>query len=311
MCAFPERNCGGDTVNLNFLKTFVHVVEAGNFSRAAERVHLSQPAVSMQMQALAQDLGVELFRRRGHKLETTEAGAILYAQARRFLQDWQAVLHKLESVRQRLQGRLALGASTTPGDYLLPQLLCQFHSLHPELEVRMEVGSSEEIVSALLDGRLDLAVVGYQPQDDALEAQVVFEDQLVAVFAPDYGLARLNKVGVEDLLAQPLLQRTQGSATRQVLERALGERGYDPDDMKIIMELGSSRALLEAAARGLGVAVVSKAAAADYTDSGRLAWACVEGLELRRNFWLVQSRRLRSAAQQAFVQFLLRSDLRG
>ena len=116
----------------------------------------------------------------------------------------------------------------------------------------MEVGSSEEIVSALLDGRLDLAVVGYQPQDDALEAQVVFEDQLVAVFAPDYGLARQNKVGVEDLLAQPLLQRTQGSATRQVLERALAERGYDPDDMKIIMELGSSRALLEAAARGLG-----------------------------------------------------------
>lgn len=298
-------------MNLNFLRTFVTVVEAGNFSRAAGRLHLSQPAVSMQMQSLAQDLGAELFRRTGHRLETTEAGAILYQEAKELLRHWQTTVHKLDSLRQRLRGRLELGASTTPADYLLPPYLSQFYRLHPELELHMQVAASGEVLSALESGRLDLAVIGYRPQNQELQCSVLFEDELAAVFSPEHPRAGIRNFNVEDLLAQPLLQRTGGSASRQVLEQALVEAGYDPGKLNIVMELGSTRALLEAAAQGLGVAVVSKLAAADYLQQGRLRWRSIAGLTLKRDFWLVESQRPHSPIHKAFVKFLQRGDYHG
>lgn len=293
-------------MNLNFLKTFVTVVEVGNFSRAANRLHLSQPAVSMQMQSLAQDLGVQLFRRSGHSLDTTEAGTILYHKAKEMLRDWQATVHQLDSLSRRLRGRLELGASTTPGDYLLPPRLCEFYRLHPELEVHMYVASSGEVQQALEAGRLDLAVVGYRPQTPSLECSVLFQDELAVVFAPEHSLAGTKTIRVDDMLAQPLLQRTGGSASRQVLEQALQELDYDSATLKVVMELGSTRALLEAAACNLGIAVVSKLAAADYIEQGRLLWRPVSGLMLKREFWLVQSQRPHSPVHKAFVQYLQR-----
>lgn len=298
-------------MNLNFLGTFVSVVEEGNFSRAAKRLHLSQPAVSMQMQALAQELGVELFRRRGHRVETTEAGSLLYQRARELLQGWQNTIYQLEGLRQRLQGRLELGASTVPGDFLLPPRLCEFYRLHPDLEIRMTVAPSEEIIAALVAGELDLAVVGYKPEVPGLESTVLFQDELIAVFSPGHSLAHRKTIKAEDLSAQPLLQRTQGSATRQVLEKALLQGGKPPR-LQVVMELGSSRALLEAAARGLGVAVVSKLAAADFIEQGRLLSLSVSGLELQRNFWLVhQTGRFLSPAVKTFAKYLQRGDYLG
>ncbi|MDD4657680.1 MAG: selenium metabolism-associated LysR family transcriptional regulator [Eubacteriales bacterium] len=295
-------------MNLNFLRTFICVVEEGNYSRAANRLHLSQPAVSMQMQTLAEDLGVELFRRRGHRVELTEGGAILYDRARDVLGLWQKTVHQLEGLRQRLQGRLELGASTVPGDYLLPLRLCEFYRLHPDLEVRMQVAPSREIVRELAAGRLDLAVVGYKPQEPGLESEVLFQDELVAIVSPDHDLARRKFISVEALLANPFLQRTAGSATRQVLDNALEAKGISPRQLPVAMELGSSRALLEAAAQGLGLAVVSSLAAADCIRQGRLVSRPVSGLDLRRNFWLVLTKAPRSPALAAFIEFLRRSD---
>lgn len=298
-------------MNLNFLKTFVTVVEEGNYSRAANRLHLSQPAVSMQMQALAQDLGVDLFRRSGHRVETTEAGAILYSRAAEMLQDWQKTVHQLEGLRQRLEGKLELGASTVPGDYLLPRQLCAFYQLHPDVKVRMTVSQSQEIVDGLVAGDLDLAVVGYQPDHPGLDSEVLLEDEIVAVFSPDYQLARRKAVAPGELLTHPVLMRTRGSATRQVLEESLTAAGIDPASINTVMELGSSRALMEAAAQGLGIAVVSKLATADYLKHGHLVWRNITGLAGKRSFWLVQTHRPRSPALEALTEFLRRGDFLG
>ncbi len=295
-------------MNLNFLRTFICVVEEGNYSRAANRLHLSQPAVSMQMQTLAEDLGVELFRRRGHRVELTEGGAILFDKAREVLRLWQKTVHQLEGLRLRLQGRLELGASTVPGDYLLPLRLCEFYRLHPDLEVRMQVAPSQEIVQQLAAGRLDLAVVGYKPEEAGLESEVLFRDELVAIVSPDHDLASRKFITVEDLLGNPFLQRIRGSATRQVLDNALEAKGINPSELKVVMELGSSRSLLEAAAQGLGLAVVSSLAAEDCFRQGRLVSKPVSGLDLRRDFWLVLTSAPRSPALAAFIEFLRRSD---
>src|SRR5690554_5324 len=296
-------------MNLNFLRTFVTVVEEGNYSRAANRLHLSQPAVSMQMQSLARELGVELFHRRGHRVCPTEAGDILYQQARVLLQEWQGTVQKLDGLSQRLRGRLELGASTVPGDFLLPPELCDFYCLHPELDLCLKVAPSQVIVEDLMQGNVELAVVGYKPEAEGLKSNVLFTDQLGLVCSPGHVLAR-RSVSVQDILAQPMLMRTHGSATRSVLEGALERLGCGKK-MQVAMELGSSRALLEAAARNIGVAVVSKVAAADYIHQGRLVWKDIPGLDLQRSFWLVQSRGSKSAVAQAFIQYLQRSDHRG
>lgn len=295
-------------MNLNFLRTFICVVEEGNFSRAANRLHLSQPAVSMQMQTLAESLGVELFQRRGHRVELTEGGGLLYERAQEILGLWQKTVHQLEGLRQRLQGRLELGASTVPGDYILPPRLCEFFRLHPDIEVRMHVAPSREIVKQLKAGHLDMAVVGYEPEEAELDKEVLLRDELVAVVSPDHQLALGRSISVDDLLAHPFLQRMEGSATRQVLDDALKAKGVNPKRLQVVMELGSSRALLEAAAQGLGVAVVSSHAAADHIQQGQLVGKAVSGLELKRSFWLVQPEVSRSPVLTAFIKFLRRSE---
>lgn len=308
MSASPALPCGGDGVNLNLLRTFVSVVEEGNFSRAANKLHLSQPAVSMQMQALAQELGVELFRRHGHRVDVTEAGGIFYDQAKELLRGWQLTVHQLEGLRERLKGRIELGASTVPADFWLPSRLCEFYRLHPDLELRMTVGASQDVIKDLGAGKLDLAVVGYQPQIEGLHTDVLFRDQLVAVFSPQHGLARKKQLGVEDILAQPILERSSGSATRDVFHQALS-KAVGHSKLNVAMELGSSRALLEAAARGLGLAVVSKLAAKDYIEQGRLVWRSIHSIDVERSFWLVQPEKLQSQGLKAFVQFLKRGEL--
>lgn len=296
-------------MNLNSLKTFICVIEEGNFSRAALRLHLSQPAVSMQMQTLAQELGVELFIRNGHRLEPTEGGRVLYRQARELIQGWNQTLTRLESLRQQLAGRLELGASTVPGDYFLPPMLCDFSRHQPGLEVRMTVDSSQKILDMLSHSRLDLAVVGCPPNHSDLVGEFLLKDQLVVVFSPDNPLARRKSITIRDLLEHPLLQRDKGSATRQVLEQALDGAGFKRRGLRVAMELGSTRALLEAAAQGMGVAVVSKLAANDFVEYGRLISRTLSDINLERDFWLVSPREQHAPAARAFKEFIKRGEL--
>jgi DNA-binding transcriptional LysR family regulator len=154
-----------------------------------------------------------------------------------------------------------------------------------------------------------MAVVGYEPQDEALEREVLLRDELVAVVSPNHQLALGKSISVEDLLANPFLQRMEGSATRQVLDDALKAKGVNPKQLSVVMELGSSRALLEAAAQGLGVAVVSSLAAADYIQQGQLVAKAISGLELKRSFWLVQPKVSLPPALTAFIKFLRSENL--
>ena len=172
----------------------------------------------------------------------------------------------------------------------------------------MQVAPSQEIVQQLAAGRLDLAVVGYKPEEAGLESEVLFRDELVVIVSPDHDLASRKFITIEDLLGNPFLQRIRGSATRQVLDNALEAKGINPSELKVVMELGSSRSLLEAAAQGLGLAVVSSLAAEDCIRQGRLVSKPVSGLDLRRDFWLVLTSAPRSPALAAFIEFLRRSD---
>ena len=295
-------------MNFNLLTTFVAVVDEGNYSRAAASLQLSQPAVSMQMQTLSQELGVELLRRRGHRMETTEAGTLLYRQARTMLRNWQGLVNSLDSLRRDLQGRLNLGASTVPGDYILPPVLCDFYQHNPEVDIRLTVAPSKGIIECLCSGDVDVAVVGFQPDISGFVCKRLRQEELVVVFAPGHPFDGRSVVQTDDLLNQPLVLRTRGSATRQVLEDALAAGGKNLPKERPVMELGSNRAVLEAVARGLGVAVVSRLAADDFITTGRLKWLRLADIDVQRSFWLVRPKDKLSAAAEAFVEYLEGSE---
>ncbi len=295
-------------MNLNLLNTFVAVVDEGNYSRAAAKLQLSQPAVSMQMQSLSQELGVELLRRRGHRMETTEAGALLYRHARSMLRNWQGLAVSLDSLRKDLQGRINLGASTVPGDYILPPVLCDFYQQNPAVDIRLTVAPSKQVLEHLCSGDVDVAVVGFQPDVAGFVCRRLRQEALVAVFPPGHAFDGRNEAAVADILSQPLVLRTRGSATRQVLEDALASSGHNLPIGGPVMELGSSRAVLEAVARGLGIAVVSRLAADDFIVTGRLKWLPLADISVERSFWLVRPKGNLSVAAEAFVDYLERSE---
>lgn len=268
-------------MNLNALRLFAAVVEHHGFSRAADAVHVSQPAVSKAVRELERKAGVPLLERGGRGVRgvrLTEAGVALYARARRIFSEERAAEEELRAQRGVELGTLRIGASTTIATYLLPELLAAFDRLHPGVELLVASLNTRAVVERLLEYELDVALVEGPVGAAGVEVLPWREDRLVVIAAAAH---RLVGRGVEasELARERLLVREPGSGTRAVGEAALGALGVEPART---LELGSTEAIKRAVAAGLGVAIVSRAALDAELELGTLAMLDVEGLEIRR-----------------------------
>lgn len=246
-------------LTLHRLELFLAVLDEGGVARAARRRNISQPAVSEHLRGLEAHFGVLLLERHGRGVRPTAAARLLepYArQALRLLRGAEAAATGLRGLRA---GSLALGASTTPGTYLLPRALGRFHAAHPEVELTLRIGDTREIERWVAAGEVELGVIGEAPLVPGLVAEPWVKDELVVVLARRHPLARRRTVPPAALAGEPYIAREQGSSTRGVAERYLAQRGLRP---RPAMELGSTEAIREAVAAGLGVAIVSRHAVA-------------------------------------------------
>jgi DNA-binding transcriptional LysR family regulator len=263
-------------MNLDRLRTFRVLAETLHFRRAAERLHVSQSAVSQQINALEEELGVPLVEHIGRRTFLTPAGKVLVDEAGKVLA---AVDRAAEAVRVFGTGaidRLRLGASTTPGVYIVPAALGAFRAAFPSVDLSFRIANSAEIEHALVHNELDLGVVGEDIATDELFEAVVGEDEIVPVAAPGLVRGRLRPAMLETL---PLLARETGSATRRHVDAALARIGARP---KVAFELPSPEAQVRAAAAGLGLAFVSRHVAAAEVAAKRLVVLRVDGLRLVR-----------------------------
>ena len=292
-------------MNLNHLAVFHAVAEEGSISRGAARLFISQPAVSKQLAELERSLNAPLFVRLPKGVRLTEAGEILHGFARRLFaleSEAEAALAELQGLRR---GRLAVGASTTIGAYLLPGILTAFHRRYPGIELHLETANTETIQRLLIDGLLDVGLTeGFVGSDD-LEAEVFIEDELVAIAAPDHPILADAPVTLERFCLEPFVVRERGSGMRAVVDHALEERGRA---VQAAMTLGSTEAIKRAVAIGAGVAIVSGLTIGLEREAGRLAVVEVRDLLLRRPLYRLRVRgKPESRAVRAFHERMDRS----
>lgn len=290
------------SLNLHHLRVFAAVAEHGGFSRAAVALRLSQPAVSKTVQELEREVGLTLFDRAGRAPRLTDAGAVLFARARELFGVERVAEEELRALRGLEGGVLRVGASTTIATYLLPPLIARFHSAHPGVRLALTSANTRAIARQLLERRVDVALVEGPVSHDRLEVLDWREEELAVIAPPGHPLLARRRVTPGDLVGEPFLVREPGSGTRVVAERALEEQGIRP---QLVVQLGSTEAIKQAVAAGLGLAIVSRAAAADQIALGRIAVIAVRGLALRRTLTelLVKGRRP-SAPAAAFRELL-------
>jgi DNA-binding transcriptional LysR family regulator len=291
-------------VDLRHLVTFCTVVDRGSFSGAAEELGISQPAVSAQIRSLEERLGQRLLDRNGRRVTLTEAGLVLEVHARRMIALEADLEREMGEVGARIAGRLLVGSSTGPGEVLLPRLLGAFRGEHPDVTVSLVVHDTQTICDRVLDGELELGIVGAARPQRGLEFSPFLRDELVVIVPKGHPLARRRSIRLEELAAQPLLMQQTGSGVRAVLEGALRASGTRMQDLRVEMELGLQQSVKAAVLDGLGITVISRLAVATEVDDGLLVALAIEGHDLVRDFSVVRaSGRTPTRLTTVFVDF--------
>lgn len=242
-------------LTLHRLRLFLAVLDSGGVARAAQARRLSQPAVSEHLRGLEAFFGVRLFERAGRGVRPTAAAHVIEPFVRQALGLVTSAEQAAIELRGLRAGAVAVGASTTPGTYLLPELLGRFHSAHPQIALTLRIADSRQVEDWVLAGAVELGVVGAAPLRAGLSAEAWVKDELVAIVARRHKLARRRTLPAGALADEPYISREEGSSTRAVAERVFAASGVT---FRPVMELGSTEAVREAVAAGLGVSVVSR-----------------------------------------------------
>jgi DNA-binding transcriptional LysR family regulator len=291
-------------VDLRHLLTFRTVVDKGSFSQAAEELEISQPAVSFQIRSLEQRLGHRLLDRSGRRVATTEAGEVLLGYARRMLTLEDELEREMGEVGTRIAGRLEIGASTGPGELLLPRLCGGFVRVHPDVRVSLVVQDSHSVCERVLEHDLELGVVGAARPQRGLVFEPFVHDELVVIVPPEHRLAGRGSISLEELGAEPMIMQQEGSGVRSVLEAAMRKQGLRTRDLNVTMELGLQQSVKAAVLDGLGLTVISRLAVEREVAEGSLVALEVEGEGLVRDFSSVRHvGRTPSRLTTAFVEF--------
>lgn len=296
-------------MNLKQLEAFLWVVELQSFTRAARHLFMSQPAVSFQIKALEDSLGVPLFKRGDKKIILTDAGQLLYSEAKHMLRHYYRIKSSLEELKGLKTGYLTIGASTIPGEYLLPFFIGSFWKKYPGIRVTLRVADSKEVVRMVRDRDVDLGITGAMIRGEGLDYKPWLDDQLVFIVHPDHRWAQRDAVKIEELQEEPVILREPGSGTRQVLEEKLEQAGLSLSQLQVSMELGSTRAIIAGVEAGLGVGVVSRLAIRESLALKKIKVVNVTGVELNRKLYLLRhTRETESFAASAFVEHITETE---
>ncbi len=292
-------------MNLNLFKTYVRVVETQNLSRTAIEFGLSQPAITKQIQALEDIYGVLLLERSGRRLKTTEAGEALYHCARDIIKAVEKSETIMEEVVESRKGYISLGASTIPGEYILPILIKNFKDSYPNIRISMDIGDTERIFNKVAERELDLGVVGAWYNNRKVDGFPWVEDQLVIAVPDNHRMAVRESIKISELASERWVFRQKGSGTRKVAEELIIGSGLKMDDINIYMEVGSTEAVLATVEAGMGISLVSDWAIQRMDPHRKIVSVPINNQGARRYFYIIyphQKKRRKSVVQ--FMEFL-------
>ena len=269
------------------LVVFRKVADQLSFRKAAEELYLTQPAVSLQIKALEEDLGVQLFDRTGTHIQLTAAGRVLQRYAEQASSLLEEAEHEIAALSGDHAGHLALGASTTIAQYVLPRMLGEFTREYPRVQPTLISGNTEEIVQAVEDQKISLGFIEGPSRSRNVKTEPFLKDELVLIVSTAHELAEQAAISAEQLRLAPFLMRERGSGTRRVVELALERQGLKRNSLNITMELDSTEAIKSAVEAGLGIGFISRwAIAKDLRLNTSFKIVEVEGLRIQRDLLL-------------------------
>jgi len=252
------------------LQVFFTVARLLSFTRAAEVLHMTQPAVTFQVRQLEEQFDTRLFDRNHNRVTLTEAGRLVFRYAERIFESYAEMEAAMRELKGAVGGALVLGASTTVAEYLLPTLLGAFLRSHPGVGISLRVGNSDAVVAMVEESEIDLGVVEAPVGNRNLIVQACLIDQLRLIVPHDHRLAPVKRVTLDDFLDEPFVCREEGSGTREVIMDYLTRQGFSRNRLNLCMELGSPEAIKGAVAAGMGVSVLSESVIAKEVALGQL-----------------------------------------
>lgn len=292
-------------MELRKLEVFCKVVELKSFTRAAAAVMLSQPTVSEHIRSLEDELGQKLVDRLGRQVEPTPVGRLLYKYGVKILRLQEDALQAVEQYGGKLVGRIMIGSGTIPGTYILPGLIGKFREKYPSIKATLKISSSHTIVEEVLDGELEIGIVGARWSEKGLDYKETFSDSLAVVAAVDHPLAGRREVSISELVDEPFIFRESGSGTRKVTEQIFVDHGIKVSNLTEVAEIGSTAAVLEAVRDGLGISILSTKAVERDVRAGTLVTIPIKGVKMERPFYMIRRKnRELSPAASVFWVFL-------
>ena len=290
-------------MNFGHLALFHAVARAGNMSRAAEELLISQPAISKQLKELERAMGTMLFDRVTRGMRLTDAGKLLHAYSTRIFALAEEAQNAMEQLNGIERGSLIVGASTTIGVYLLPKIFVVFRKKYPQIKLELVIANSQDIYKKLQSGEINLGLTEGVIEELDADASTFARDELVAIASPKHALAKKRSIPVKELVRQPFIVRETGSGTKSVVEKALARKGLT---VTPIMSLGSTEAIKRAVASGIGVAMVSALSIQLELKTRELVRLHLRDLAVDRPLYRLQIRhQTESAAAKEFMKMLM------
>ncbi len=292
-------------MNLTYFKTYLEVVKRGGFSEAGKALGLSQPTVSFHIQRLEEDLTTKLLERQGGRIVVTPAGVEFQAFAERVLQELSSLEQRLGALQEEVAGKLSLGASTNPGEYILPRIVGAFRQLFPKVSASISIADTAEIVDKVMDRQCDAGFVGAEVKRRGLDVRKIAEDQLLLIAPPGHPFTTRPSVGLSDLEQEPFVLRQEGSGTQKTVEELMHANGLNPSKLKATMVAGSNQAVVTAVEAGMGLAFASQMAAARSLELGRVKTVPLDGVSWVRGIYFIKpSRSVETKLMKEFTAFV-------
>ncbi|MEK7196805.1 MAG: selenium metabolism-associated LysR family transcriptional regulator [Nitrospirota bacterium] len=287
------------------LKVFCTVAETKSFSKASEIIHLTQPAVSLLVQAIEEIYETKLFDRASNTVTLTPAGEMLYKYAKEILNLYAAAEKNIGEITGFVKGSISLGASSTIGNYLLPGVIADFRKTHPKIKVHLLVGNTKRIVELLNSGNIDIGLVEGDVARQKMVVEKLIADELVLIVSPLHPWAKKKSISVVEIAKEPFIFREEGSGTRQVIEKYLGKYRITPQDMMTFLVLGSTEAIKETVESTMGIAIVSRWAIRKEMKYGTLKPLSFKEEKMLREFSMIfQKNAISSHAVDEFLSYL-------
>ena len=269
------------------LRVFCIVAETKSFSRASEIIRLTQPAVSLQIQALEEMYGTKLFNRSGCVITLTQAGEMLYKYAKEISSLYSSAEKEIGGVTGLVKGIISVGASSTIGNYVLPSVIADFKRKFPKVGIHLHVGNSKNVIDFINSGSVDVGLVEGDVNKQKLIVEKLISDEMVFIMSPYHALSKKASVSIMELSKEPLIFREEGSGTRQAIEKYLAKHGISQQNLRISLIMGSTESIKTAVEEGLGTSILSKWAVRKELRYGSLKTATFKEDKFVRDFALV------------------------